>query len=68
MIFAAALHLGEVLVEEERERQRLVRQQAVGGIDRQAADLLRRLGRDLLDVDAAGGAHHEHRAAGSPGP
>ena len=61
MIFAAARACLHVVVEEEPELHRLVRLQAVARVDRQLHDLLRRLRRDFLDVDAAGRAHHEHR-------
>ena len=37
-------------------------EETVAGIHRQAADLLRRSGRHLLDVHSAGRAHHENRA------
>ena len=42
--------------------QRLEGQQPIHRVDRQPHDLVRGLRGDLLDVDAAGGAHHEHRA------
>ena len=62
MICAAACTCAKSWYRKNASDERLVREQAVGGIDRQPADLLRRLGRDLLDVDAARGTHHEHRA------
>ncbi len=56
--------LGDVGVEEERQAQRLVRQQPVAWVDREAANLLRGRRGDFLDVDAAGRAHHEHGPLG----
>jgi hypothetical protein len=54
--------LGKILIQEQRQAHRLVRQESVPGIDREPPDLLGSLGGDFLDVDAAGGTHHE------PGP
>ena len=43
-----------------------MRQQAVPRIHPQPQNLLRRLRRDLLDIDASRGTHHKHRALGCP--
>jgi len=52
--------------EAERQPPRLKGLQADRGIHDLAQDLLRRAGRDLLDLDAALGARHHHDAPGSP--
>ena len=46
----------------EAELPRLERHQADARLDVDLDDLLGRLGGDLLDVHAAGGAGHHHRA------
>ncbi len=66
MMLAAARACLMSLIDEQSQAERLVRQEAEAGIDRQAADLLGGLGRDFLDVDAAGRAHHEDRPLGVP--
>ncbi len=56
--------LRHVAVQLQREAQRLMREQAIARVHRQPMNLLRCLGGHLLDVDAAGGAHHQHGALG----
>ena len=58
--------LRRVGIEEEPQLHRLERHQPVARVDRHAHDLLGGLGRDLLDIDAAGRTHHEHRLARRP--
>ena len=57
----SCLDLVEVAIERKGERERLVREQAIGRVNRQAQDLFRRGGGNLFDVDATGGADHEDR-------
>ena len=54
--------LRHVTVQFQGQAERLVRQHAVAWVDREPVDLFRGLGRHFFDVDAAGGAHHQHGA------